>query len=157
MSDAFVTATKEFSWDMSHMLAEHEGLCLNVHGHTYVMHVTVYHKPPFKLEPAGPASGMIVDFKGLKEVVKELIVNPLDHAFMGWEHSPDTVEQMIIALLRKYKRKHQLVGYRPTAENMAINFLKMINAKLEELEANYEVGCVKVWETPTSFAEAVLQ
>jgi len=156
MSDVFITATKEFSWDMSHILAEHEGLCLNLHGHTYIMHVTVFHKPPHKLEPKGPAQGMIVDFKGLKEVVKNLIVDPLDHAFMGWEHSPDGCEQMIIATLRKYKRKHQLVGYRPTAENMAINFLLMINSELENINAPYRANCVKIWETPTSYAEAIL-
>jgi len=155
MSDVFITATKEFSWDMAHMLAEHEGLCLNVHGHTYVMHVTVFHKPPHKLEIQGPANGMVVDFKGLKEVVKELIVDPLDHAFMGWEHSTDTAEQMIIAVLRKHKRKLQLVGYRPTAENMATNFLLMLNSKLTEMEAAYGVISVKVWETPTSYAEAM--
>lgn len=156
MGDIFVTATKEFTWDMAHMLAAHEGLCLNIHGHTYKMQVTVQHRGPYALEVEGPAQGMIVDFKDLKNVVKELIVDPLDHAFMGWEHSPDTVEQFVIGTLRKYGRKVQLVGYRPTAENMAIQFLGMINARLVEIGANYRAICVRVWETPTSFGEAIL-
>lgn len=151
-----ITATKEFNWSMSHMLADHEGLCLNLHGHTYVMHVTAFHKPPHKVEPEGPARGMIVDFKELKHVVNELIVDPLDHSFMGWEKSPDGCEQFIIGALRKFNRKLVLVDYRPTAESMAINFLASLNARLDELGADYHILSVKVWETATSFAEAIL-
>ena len=150
----YVTATKEFSWDMAHMLAGHEGLCVNLHGHTYKMQVTVQHKPPHVLEAEGPAQDMVVDFKELKEIVQRVIIDPLDHAFMGWEHSPDTCEQLVIGALRKTGRKLQLVGYRPTAENMAINFLMML--RRESMSTSYQVICVRVWETPTSFSEAML-
>lgn len=153
---AMITATKEYSWDMAHMLAGHGGLCKNVHGHTYKMQVTIFHIPPHKLEPEGPAEGMVVDFKDLKSVVQELIVNELDHGFMAWSLTKDKAELAVIKALSDNGRKVVLVDYRPTAENMAINFLHQINYQLNIIGAPYQVISVKVWETPTSFAEAML-
>lgn len=152
---AMITATKEFTWDMAHMLAEHEGLCANLHGHTYKMQVTVVHKLPNKLELDGPARGMIVDFKELKNIVKELITDPLDHAFMGWIDTPDPCEKKLIQTLGTYNKKMVLVDFRPSAENMALDFLARIDQRLRELSAAYTVAEVKIWETPTSFATAI--
>lgn len=151
----FVRATKEFTWDMAHMLAGHESLCANVHGHTYRMQVTVAHKTPHNLEPKGPAMGMIVDFKDLKTIIKELIVDKLDHSFMTWENSSDTCEREIARALVKYNKKVAVVSYRPTAENMAVAFKRLIKERLQELKVDYVVVKVSVWETPTSFAEAL--
>jgi len=76
--DPMITVTKEFSFDCAHMLTGHEGPCKNLHGHTYKLQVEVTSYSGVQEE--GPSKGMIVDFKDLKQIVKELIVDKLDHS-----------------------------------------------------------------------------
>lgn len=145
-----LTATKEFTWDMAHMLEGHLGLCKNVHGHTYKMHVTVESRNPAGVMTSGPSAGMVCDFKDLKNVVKELIVDPLDHAFMYNMESEDPVERRIAQILVETDRKTVPVDYRPTAENMARSFYTSLDLAFENKP--YKLVEVTVWETPTSFA-----
>ncbi|OCL28089.1 6-carboxytetrahydropterin synthase QueD [Orenia metallireducens] len=145
-----ITVTKEFSWDMSHMLAEHEGLCKNLHGHTYRMEVTVAKKEG-SLEDEGSKAGMVIDFKDLKEIVKEEIISPLDHSFMYWTHSSDEIEHQLAQILQQADRKVFAVDFRPTAEMMAIYFFQSLEDKFNEIDI--DLVSIKVWETPTSYAE----
>lgn len=145
-----LTVTKEFTWDMAHMLEGHLGLCINVHGHTYKMHVTVESRNPEGVMTAGPATGMVCDFKDLKTVVNELIVAPLDHAFMYNIHSDDVVERRVAQILVESNRKTVPVDYRPTAENMAKSFYELLDGAFAAKP--YRVVEITVWETPTSFA-----
>lgn len=147
-----IYVTKEFQWDMAHMLAEHQGLCKNVHGHTYKMQVTVTRKSDSLISGSGASNGMVIDFKDLKTIVKGKIVEPLDHAFIYWSQSPDPVEHQIAKLLMQNDRKVYQVNYRPTAEEMVLDFFDILNQELEQYQV--KVVSVKVWETPTSFAEA---
>ena len=135
---------------MAHMLEGHEGLCINVHGHTYKMHVTVISRNSEGVITEGPEAGMVCDFKHLKEVVNALIVKPLDHAFMFNTESQVIVEKSIARILVDAGRKTAPVTYRPTAENMARAFFKLIRDGLSSLP--FDVVKVTVWETPTSFA-----
>ena len=146
-----VSITKEFSWNMAHLLAEHEGLCKNLHGHTYKMQIEVTRKEEDVIMSHASSEGMVLDFKDLKQLVNVKIVEPLDHAFMYWINSPDIVEHEIAKILIKNGRKVAKVNYRTTAEEMAIDFFSILAKEL--LVINIELKCVKVWETPTSFAE----
>ena len=68
------TVTKEVMFDAAHLLTGYEGLCRNLHGHTYRLFASVCAEPDER--------GMVVDFKRLKELVKSEIVDRFDHAFM---------------------------------------------------------------------------
>ena len=146
-----ITATKEFKWDMAHMLDGHEGLCKNLHGHTYKMEVTVVSA---NVQEEGPAKGMICDFKELKEIVNTVIVDELDHATMINIYSEDKFEKELQELLLEHEKKVVPVAYRPTAENMAVAFLYLLNNYLEAAMKNYRVSQIKLYETPTSYAIA---
>ena len=146
-----VSITKEFSWDMAHLLAGHEGLCKNLHGHTYKMQIEVTRVAEDVIMSELNSQGMVIDFKDLKQLVKDKIVEPLDHAFMYWVNSPEPLEHEIAEILIKNHRKVAGVSYRPTAEEMAMNFFATLTEEL--LLINLELKAVKVWETPTSFAE----
>lgn len=148
-----VSITKEFTWDMAHMLAGHEGLCKNIHGHTYKMQVEVTRKTGDLITtPGNSQEGMVIDFNHLKNIVKDKIIDPLNHAFMYWCQSPDSLEHEIAELLRKHGRKIAVVTYKPTAEEMARNFLKILSREFDKHDII--IQSVKVWETPTSFATA---
>lgn len=144
-----VTATKEFTWDMAHMLEGHLGLCRNLHGHTYKMLVTVS-RPEYGVVLDGPSAGMVVDFKQLKDEINYQLVSLLDHACMINVLSQDIFEQELYQLLQTCQKKVYPVKYRPTAENMVIHFQGIISAICEDMGLRLEE--VKIFETPTSYA-----
>jgi len=63
--------SKDFTFDSAHFLTKYHGKCENLHGHTYKLRVTV----------EGPVGeeGMVMDFKELKAVVKERVIDRYDH------------------------------------------------------------------------------
>ena len=50
--------TKIFDWHCSHRLTNHEGLCKNIHGHTYKLEVEI----DGSLLSGGSSDGMVIDF-----------------------------------------------------------------------------------------------
>lgn len=95
---------KRFRWEMGHRLPDHDGLCRNVHGHSYSLVV--------ELEGEPDASGMIVDFDVVSRVVKPLI-DELDHAFLV-----DTGDTVLMDLLIDHSMKHVVIPYPSTVENI---------------------------------------
>ena len=52
---------------MAHSLPGHDGLCKNIHGHSYELLVTLIGEPiP---DPRSPKYGMVIDFKDLKTII----------------------------------------------------------------------------------------
>lgn len=145
-----ITATKIFTFDMAHTLPGHEGLCRNLHGHTYKLEVTaVRTDTPVRSE--GPDAGMVVDFSDLKRVVKEEIVDKLDHAVALC--LVDEFERELYRLLSKSGQRVVQLPYRPTAELMAADFLEILTKRLSG--TGITISKIKLWETPTSFAEVI--
>jgi 6-pyruvoyltetrahydropterin/6-carboxytetrahydropterin synthase len=154
-----VRITKEVTFDLCHQLLNHDGLCKNLHGHTYKLHVTLIGptqgvaKEQFlgdgqRLEGANPAEGMVIDFKHLKQIIKDTVMDKYDHAFVGKGDEP--ILKHIIAL----GMKHAILGVRTTCEEMTpIIFNDIQEALLKLGYADVKVESVKLWETPTSFAE----
>lgn len=73
--------------------------------------------------------GMVLDFKDLKKIVKDGIISMFDHYNLNDKMSFNT-----------------------TAENMSVYIFDLLTVALIEDE-NVAVTSVKLWETPTSFAE----
>ena len=65
-----LTVEREFS--AAHYLREYDGDCARMHGHNYRVQITVCGE---QLDEAG----MLLDFGDLKRVVREQVVDPLDH------------------------------------------------------------------------------
>ncbi|EGD47053.1 hypothetical protein Cpap_1445 [Ruminiclostridium papyrosolvens DSM 2782] len=148
-----ISITKEFSWDMAHMLSNHRGLCSNLHGHTYRMQVQISRKDKGVLEDTLHSDGMVMDFSDLKAIVQRKIIEPLDHAFMFWCDTNDSVERQIAELLKSSGKKVASVKYRPTAEEMAASFFDVLTQELAD--SDIVVDKIKIWETTTSFAEVI--
>ena len=62
---------------MAHAIFGYAGKCKNIHGHSYVLHVTVAGN--INDDDFIPAPGFIFDFKQLKQIVNETIIKKLDH------------------------------------------------------------------------------
>lgn len=132
--------SKEFSFDMAHILDGHDGKCRNLHGHTYKLQVEV----SGDLYQQGPKKGMVMDFADLKDIVKTLILEPMDHAFI-YDTSSER-ECRIAALLNELDSKTFGMPNRTTAEEMA-RFI------FNRLKSELPLSAVRLWETPTSFCE----
>lgn len=127
------------SFDSAHFLKGYEGKCSNIHGHRWTVEVTV---AADSVEEEGQIRGMVVDFKTLKQDLKEL-ADELDHSLVIEEGS--LKEKTKEALLEEEFRIVEL-PFRPTAENLAEYFYD------EMEEKDYQVVLVKVYETPNNCA-----
>lgn len=149
---AKINITKEFTWCMAHMLANHKGKCRNIHGHTYKMQVEISRDEPGLVDNPGETDhGMVLEFNDVKDIINRLIVDKLDHAFLYWKDSTDPMEHEIAEILKKYDRKMVVIDYRPTAEEMAVSFKDEIDKEVKPM--GVYVSSLIVWESPTSFAK----
>ena len=131
-----VTVTKTVKFDAAHVLTDHQGLCKNLHGHTYRVDVSV----------AAESDGdMVIDFKELKAVANEVICDRFDHAFIY--NTSSAGENEIAAVVEKHGMRTVAIPFRSTVENLAKMFYTELKAKVPGLSA------VKVWETADNAAE----
>ncbi len=141
---AKIRLTKEFRFEMAHALWDYDGLCKNIHGHSYILAVTVIGEPG--TNPDSPKLGMVMDFGELKRIVKEEIVDRLDHTFVLSSRSPHEKFRGIPQMLDRF----EVVDYQPTCENFLIDFAERIKNRLPE---NVKLYSLKLNETANSFAE----
>lgn len=109
----------EKNWEMF-------GKCANKnwHGHNYQLFVTVKGQPD-------PLTGFVMDAKALKDLVKKVIVDKLDHSNLNLD--VDFIPE----------------GMQPTTENLAI----LIWQQLEPHIKGCKLHCIKLTETENIAAE----
>jgi len=147
-----IKITKEFSWDMAHRLDGHNGLCNNVHGHTYKLLVTIARSNGGLILFDKSNEGMVTDFKILKKIVNNVIVEPFDHAFVYNKDDKDS-EAIAKVLQGQIKQKIFAFPFRTTAENMAKYIYDELNKHFAIGEHNLVCKKIILYETPTSYAE----
>jgi len=109
--------SKEFKFDSAHNLVEYHGKCEKLHGHTYRLRVTI--------EGVPGDDGMILDYGILKIIVREKIIDLVDHHYLN-----DIVPQS-------------------TTENLVLWMWTELEKPL--LSETYRLFEIKLWETETSF------
>lgn len=132
------TVTKTVRFDAAHVLTNHNGLCKNLHGHTYRVDVSV-------TQADGDPSDMVIDFKDLKRMASEIICDRFDHAFIYNTQSEG--EREIAAVVERHGMRTAPIPFRSTAENLAKLFFD------EMAERIPGISSVRVWETADSCAE----
>jgi 6-pyruvoyltetrahydropterin/6-carboxytetrahydropterin synthase len=144
LKNQFIRVTKKFTFDMAHALYGYDGPCKNIHGHTYVLYVTL--KGKALAEENHPKNGMVIDFTDFKKIVNEQVISVFDHSLVLNLNSPHAQ----LKELNENFEKINYVPYQPSCENLIIDFLNRINLKLP---SDVLVNSLKLEETPTSFAE----
>jgi 6-pyruvoyltetrahydropterin/6-carboxytetrahydropterin synthase len=139
-----IRITKRFNFEMAHMLHAYEGPCRNIHGHSYILEVTLAGEP--LNSPGDPRDGMIMDFGELKNIVKEHIISRFDHALMINSLIPEEQQEMLV----KISEKLLVVGFQPTTENIAAHIAEIVQ---EHLPTGVSMLSVRLYETVTAFAE----
>ena len=132
------TVTKTVRFDAAHILTNHQGLCKNLHGHTYRVDVSV-------AQADGAGGDMVIDFKDLKRIATETICDRFDHAFVY--NTESAGEREIAAVVERHGMRTVAIPFRSTAENLAKMFFGDLREKVSGLVS------VRVWETADSCAE----
>jgi 6-pyruvoyltetrahydropterin/6-carboxytetrahydropterin synthase len=83
---------KTVTFDAAHRLPYYKGLCANLHGHRWTLHVSIEGE-------VEPLSGMVMDFKDLDGEINR-VISPLDHVYLNDRLPNPTAENII-----------QLIGY----------------------------------------------
>jgi 6-pyruvoyltetrahydropterin/6-carboxytetrahydropterin synthase len=133
-----ITVTKTIKFDAAHVLTNHQGLCKNLHGHTYRVDVSVAETP-------GEENDMVIDFKDLKRIAAETICEKFDHAFIC--NTASRGEMEIAEVVERHGMRTVRLPFRSTAENLARYFFGELKPRIPGL------AMVKVWETADSSAE----
>ncbi|MEE3085820.1 MAG: 6-carboxytetrahydropterin synthase [Bacteroidota bacterium] len=140
-----VRVTKQFKFETGHAIYGYDGLCKNVHGHSFKLDVTIVGQPIN--DPDHVKNGMVIDFGDLKTIVNKEIVQPFDHATVLNVKSP---HKEIADEMEGRGHKILRVGYKPTCEMMIIDFASKLKAKLPN---HLKLYSLKLRETETAFAE----
>ena len=141
---AKIRVTKKFHFEMAHALYEYDGLCRNIHGHTYNIEVTLL--GDIRQEKGHPKDGMVIDFGKLKLLVKDKIVNVFDHSLVVSQmYANDNKDH-----LTKATERLIIVDFQPTSENMCVYFAKVLQ---QELPPDVFLHSIRLYETATSYAE----
>lgn len=129
---------------MAHAINGYDGPCCAIHGHSYELHVTVttvanngdYFSPP----------GFVIDFKELKQLVKQAVIEKLDHklvlsrAYLDLHPSIEPLENLVVWEVE------------PSAENILVYTKNSIGGILPPGSRLYSL---KLFETKDSYAEWV--
>ena len=143
--DKKIRVTKQFKFETGHALYGYDGLCKNVHGHSYKLDVTVIGMPI--TDSRHVKNGMVIDFGDLKAIVNQEIVNPFDHATVL---NVSTPHKEIADEMENRGHKIIRVNYQPTSEMMVLDFAEKLKSKLPH---HLELYSLKLRETATAFAE----
>ena len=140
-----IRVTKSFGFETGHALYGYDGLCKNVHGHSYKLHVTVVGRPID--DQSHVKNGMVIDFKDLKTIVKSEVVYVFDHATVFNKNTPHVD---LAKTLLDSGHKVLLVDYQPTSEKMVIDFANRIASRLP---SHIKLHNLRSHETATAYAE----
>ncbi|MEZ6093147.1 MAG: 6-carboxytetrahydropterin synthase [Pirellulaceae bacterium] len=126
-----------------HRLVGHEGKCVHLHGHNYIVEIFVTGTKTDKL-------GRIVDFAVINRLFKEWIDEHWDHGFILWDQDQPAID----AIRSVPPARVYTMPYNPTAENIAQYLLLEIGPKLLGQVQGYELRLDKVvlWESEKSSA-----
>jgi len=83
-----VIVRRRFDFEAAHRLPHHPGKCRELHGHSYLLVVSVD-------LPVDPESGMAIDFADLKRTVNQAVISKMDHRYINDFIENPTAEVMV--------------------------------------------------------------
>jgi 6-pyruvoyltetrahydropterin/6-carboxytetrahydropterin synthase len=142
--------TTRLEFDAGHRIPNHKSQCRNLHGHRYVMEITL--GGDIIQNEKTSEDGMVMDFSDVKRIARESVVDVWDHAFLVYRH-----DRVILDFLNTLPN-HKTVIFEtvPTAENMAAEAFRILKNQYHDIYGNYlTLLRVRLYETPNSWADAI--
>lgn len=143
-----LTITRRLEFDAGHRIPDHASKCRNMHGHRYVLEITLEGEPIHA--PGRPEHGMLVDFADVKRLAQELVVDRWDHAFLVSRDDHEVLD----FLLGLDWHKTVVLDRVPTVENLTqLAFDGLQREYRKRFGANLTLARVRLAETPNCWAE----
>lgn len=138
--------TKEFRFEGAHALVGYDGKCRRIHGHSYILQITLSGTPVCCT--AHPKDGMVMDFTDLKAIVDDKLLSWLDHSLLLRRDAP------LAAALQEAYDHVWLLDFQPTCENLTRHIAETL---IPAIPLPSILERVRLYESPSSFAEWVNQ
>lgn len=125
---------KEVQIDTSHRLLHYEGKCANLHGHRWKVEIWMEGEPD-------PVTKILVDYSMIKKIVEKY-----EHQIILNKDDP---------MVPRIQEFHQVITTPgdPTSELMAVLIRDDLYAFCRDQGIQATVPKIRVWESPTAFAE----
>jgi 6-pyruvoyltetrahydropterin/6-carboxytetrahydropterin synthase len=145
-----LTITRKLEFDAGHRIPDHRSQCRNLHGHRYVLEITLRGDV---VETEGASDrGMVMDFADVKSLAMTHLVSPWDHAFLVFEG--DTRVREFLESMPDHKTV--VLERVPTVENLAaIAFDRLAHVYDAHYGINLRLHHVRLYETPNCWADVV--
>ena len=141
--------TRRLEFDAGHRIPNHLSQCRHLHGHRYVLEITL--RGNVIQDVTSPADGMLMDFGDVKTIAKTHVVDKWDHAFLAWKDDTQIVD--FLASIPGHKTV--LLDVVPTAENLAAAAFGILAPLYEDSYGNHlKLERVRLYETPNCWADA---
>jgi 6-pyruvoyltetrahydropterin/6-carboxytetrahydropterin synthase len=140
--------TRRLEFDAGHRIPNHEGQCRHIHGHRYVIEVTLLGDV---LNHQGYADdGMVLDFGDIKKLANELIVSKWDHAFLVAKED----ESLVNFLGSIQGHKTVVLDVIPTVENLAQTAFSILEPVFKNnFSGRLNLSRLRLYETPNCWAD----
>jgi 6-pyruvoyltetrahydropterin/6-carboxytetrahydropterin synthase len=143
-----ISVTRRLEFDAGHRIPDHRSLCRNMHGHRYVLEVTL--EGDIIEAPGASDNGMVMDFSDIKAIAREHVVDKWDHAFLVY--GGDTAVRGFLESLPDHKTV--VLDRIPTVENLArIAFDTLRPHYCRQYGADLRLARVRLYETPNCWAD----
>ena len=145
-----LTITRKLEFDAGHRIPDHRSQCRNLHGHRYVLEITL--RGDVVETEGAPDRGMVMDFADVKSLAMTHLVNRWDHAFLVFEG--DTRVREFLESMSDHKTV--VLDRIPTVENLAaIAFDLLAQVYDAHYGVNLRLHQVRLYETPNCWADVV--
>ncbi|WP_347939342.1 6-pyruvoyl trahydropterin synthase family protein [Rickettsia oklahomensis] len=136
-----IKCTRRIEFDSGHRIIGHQNKCQFLHGHRYVLEITIAANKTDKL-------GMVIDFSLIKDLVKKWIDENFDHSLILHQDDKEMGQQIEHCTGQKI----YYMNNNPTAENIVIHLKDEIFPKLF-INQKFSITSLKLFETPNCFVE----
>ncbi|MDP1558096.1 MAG: 6-carboxytetrahydropterin synthase QueD [Nitrosomonas sp.] len=142
--------TRRLEFDAGHRISTHNSQCRHLHGHRYVIEITL--SGNIISDEGVVEQGMVMDFSEVKRIAKSVLVDKWDHAFLAY--SGDAPVLQFLQSLDDHKTV--IFNSQPTAENLALAAFRILNEAYQDSYGNnLRLEQVRLFETPNCWADAI--
>jgi 6-pyruvoyltetrahydropterin/6-carboxytetrahydropterin synthase len=140
--------TRRLEFDAGHRIPFHGGQCRHMHGHRYVLEVTLCGDV---MEHRGFGDdGMVLDFGDIKTIANEEIVQKWDHAFLVAKEDRAVVD--FLSTIPNHKTV--VLDAIPTVENLAhVAFATLAPIFQKRFGGRLALSRLRLYETPNCWAD----
>lgn len=143
-----LTITRKLEFDAGHRIPDHKSQCRNLHGHRYVLQITLSGEAVRREGQSD--NGMIMDFSDVKSLAKEHLVDLWDHAFLV--HENDVAVKRFLDSMPDHKTV--VLRRVPTVENLAAEAFDILKPVFRDRYGKHlRLSRLTLYETPNCWAE----